>query len=173
VTTAPRATLALLLLALAGAAPAAAQFVPGATSPSQRNIRQQYSSSVLREYTELQDRWAEAVQKGDSHAAASLYSAAPMVLVDDAEPVTGPQEVEAWISGSSEMLRSLRAGINDFTASGSLAVANGSFTFEQRDEGGSVHVLTGTYVTVLAQENDRWKIRTQVFHVDPQANPSP
>lgn len=164
-----RIALPFALLLAAASSPAAAQMLPGARPVDARRERQQYTSYALREYTELLEKWSEALQKGDARSAARLYSEGALVMFDKGDPISGRPAVEQWITDSRDLLASLRTGVGDFLASGSLAYATGTFTFERRETDGSVRVHTGTYLAVLSEENGGWKVRSQVFHVEPAA----
>jgi len=168
----------LLPLALAlMSAPAAAQRLPGAppTDPAERGVaRHQYTQDVLRAHEALVRRWMEAWAEGDVKAVGRSYAETATVVFDAQEKAQGKGAVEQWLRRSVPEMSEVRTALTDFRASGALAYAYGTFSYQPRSAPGeSAAQVTGTYVAVLVEERGRWKYQTQVFIPDAPQAPAP
>lgn len=156
------------------ASPAAAQRVPGARGADGRGERQQYASSVLREYSRLIDQWQGAWRSKDLRALTRPYADDAVLLLPGQPALEGKDAIEAYFRERLPQLVEARVALNQFDASGSLAYTSGRYLLQTTDPQQGAQVSTGTYVAVLEGDGRNWKVLSQAFHPDPaEAVPAP
>ncbi len=160
-------TLALAaLLAGVGAAPAAAQAMPGGAPTDTRAHRRAFLSEVYQNVAALVEAWKAAWEGDDPRALAALYAQDAVLFPYEGEHAAGRAAVQALLTEQLARSRDLRSVMIDFTASGSLAYYAGRFTYTVQDPAGGTHVASGTYVLVMERDGSRWKIRSHVERPD-------
>lgn len=140
---------------------ASAQVVPGQGSLDWNRERAGYTADLLRDYNSLMSDWREAWQEGDTSSLAALYSEGAYFFTPDQQVIQGKQAIQRHHATGAPVL-DVRTGVSDFVASARLAYAVGPFWYQQ-EVAGEVRTISGTYITVMAREAGRWKIRSQVF----------
>ena len=161
----------ILCSALLVAAPMTthAQLVPGAPATDWDRARNEYSLSVLRQYNELINEWREKFEKGEASKAADYYSEQGRLILAGQPPLQGRDSIGGYFDSIDDNLVEIRTGLTDFVASDNVAYATGPIVYRFRDEAGATRTKVGTHVTVLARENRRWRIRTQVISYESES----
>lgn len=162
---------AVLSAALLAAAPATsyAQLVPGAPATDWDRARNEYSLTVLRQYNELINEWREKFERGEGDRAAEHYAEQGRLILAGQPPLQGRDSIRSYFDSIEEGLIEIRTGLTDFVASDNVAYATGPIVYRFRDGSGATRSRVGTHVTVLARENRRWRIRTQVISYESES----
>lgn len=162
---------AIFCSALLIAAPATtyAQLVPGAPTTDWDRARNEYSLSVLKQYNELINEWREKFERGEAQKAAEHYSEQGRLILAGQPPLQGRDSIGAYFDRIDESMVEIRTGLTDFVASDNVAYAMGPVVYRFRDESGATRSKVGTHVTVLARENRRWRIRTQILSYESES----
>lgn len=159
--------LALLQIVLA-LGTAHAQIVPGAPTTDWEREGHEYRAEILKAYNELIDDWRAAWERGDAKATTDFYSERGLLIVGDSASLEGRTAIKRYLEDVAPRTLEIRIGLRDFVTSERLAYARGTFYLELRVPAGmNKHVLTGTAVTVLVREGRRWRIRSQIFSLEP------
>lgn len=158
-------TLPFVLLSALSWSGASAQVVPGQSPVDWSRERREYTADILRDYNTTMTAWRAAWQRGDAASVAEFYSPAAYLFGPDQKVIQGKAAIQRHFAGGARML-DLRTGLSDFVASERLAYAAGPYWYQQ-EVAGEIQTISGTYVTVIVRESGRWKIRSQVFTLDP------
>ncbi len=161
-----------ILTCIAAASPqtAQAQDVPGGTRVDPGRSRREYTADALRDYNRFIAEWAEAWRQKDMRALLGRYSANPTVLLGDSVMIRGQIELQRFLDKELPDGSEMRLNITDFVAGEGLSYASGAFAFQRSPDAAPA---TGNYVMVLAEEQGRLKIRSQVFTPAPMFTPAP
>lgn len=150
-----RGVLAAVLLA--GAAPAAAQTLPGFRGDYDA-ARAQFRAYALGEFHEVLNEWVAAVNARETERALDLYVPAAYVQLDDrATSREAAREVlEEWIRS----IDVIRVGLRDFDASGSMSygMLNVIINASDPEQDGQAVMLF-----VMKRDGGDWKIRSQTL----------
>ena len=160
----PRSLLLAALL-LAGPAPALAQVVPGYNPPDLSRQLSRYRAESFQAINAALHSWGEAWRRRDAAGTAAFYTGDVTLLLPDGEMVQGRKSVQELLARTLPGMGDMHVGVTDFSVCETMAFALGRFWY-QTAGGGSEE---GTYVMVLRLENDRWRIRSQMFRRDPAA----
>jgi ketosteroid isomerase-like protein len=166
----PSRMLAVVAVLACMAAPAAAQDVPGGTRVDPGRSRREYTADALRDYNRFTAEWAEAWRQKDMRALLGRYSANPTILLGDSVVIRGQIELRRFLEKELPEGTEMRLSITDFVAGEGLSYASGAFAYQSTPD---ATPAVGTYVMVLAQEEGRLKIRSQVFAPAPAFTPAP
>jgi ketosteroid isomerase-like protein len=162
-----RLVLGLFLVTSAGSLDA--QVVPRAPTPDWERERREFTAEMLRDYNALIREWSDALVQGNARTVISLYAEGAYLLLPGGEPLQGREAIERFLTGRQVDVIELRTGLVDFSASARMAYALGPFWYQVRDPSGMLHTVTGTLVTVMIMERNRWRIRSHVFQPAPAA----
>ena len=156
------ATLAAAALLATTATPAAAQVMPFPDNDL-RGEQRAYRAELLRHAYGTLTEWNDALLRGDVDAAADLYTRNAGVLLPEATGlVQGQGAIEEALETALPTLTGLRVALTDASATDWQVFILGNFVYEA--DGAQ---RTGTHVTVLEGRGERWRIRSQVFRLDP------
>ncbi|MFQ5679290.1 MAG: YybH family protein [Gemmatimonadota bacterium] len=156
----------LMLLLVAG--PSAAQVIPGGSARDyqKRHDRRQmeFRGAVLRETTDVMQRWQNAWTSDAIRAVTRLYTEDAVLVPADGSPVVrGRQEIAAYLKRVLPKLGEITTSFQDFDVGGSLAFAMGSFSYVAPGRSVGTRRLKGQFVAVFRLESGHWRIRSQVF----------
>ena len=113
----------------------------------------------------LNDKWAAAFNKGDSHAVAELYTEDAYVLPAGGEMVHGRQALQGFWDGAMKQLGNAKLTTVDVQPLGSDAAREiGTFSFTTK--GDSPHEVDGKYVVVWRKINNQWKLATDIWNMN-------
>ncbi|HSJ14994.1 MAG TPA: hypothetical protein VK939_11295 [Longimicrobiales bacterium] len=155
----------LPLLCLPAPGALQAQHVPGGPTIDWDAAQNEFTRTVLREYSVLINQWRLSLSDPLRHRSASYYTDGAQLLMSGYPPVQGRDSIGAFLARLAPDLIELRTGISDFMASDRLAFATGPLIFTQREGSDTISVI-GSHVTVLVREGRRWRIRSQVLNYD-------
>ena len=113
----------------------------------------------------LNDRWADAFNKGDAAAVAAMYTADAYLLPAGAEMVKGRPAIEGFWRQSMQQLGDVKCRTIDVKPLGSSAAREiGTCSFKtkgQTPQGGSLK-----YAVVWQKEGGRWKLLQDIWNSD-------
>lgn len=155
-------SLALAALLLAGPVQAVAQVVPGYNPPDLSRQLSRYRAESFQEINAALHSWGEAWRRGDARGTAGFYTGDATLLLPDGEMLQGRKAVEEALARTVPGTGEMHVGVTDFSVCETMGFALGRYWFRNA-AGGSEE---GSYVTVLRLENDRWRIRSQMFRRD-------
>jgi len=113
----------------------------------------------------LSDEWAEAFNKGDSHAVAELYTEDAYVLPAGGEMVHGRQAIQGFWDNAMKQLGNSRLTTIDVQPLGPDSAREiGTFSFKTK--GNAPEVVNGKYVVVWRKMNDQWKLATDIWNMN-------
>ena len=106
-------------------------------------------------------RWAEALGRGDAAAIAALYTADGKLLPANGNVVSGrPAIQEYWQGAISSGFKAVTLTTVEVEACGNTAYEVGKYTVP--GEGGQV-LDTGDYVVIWKREKDGWKLHRDTW----------
>lgn len=112
----------------------------------------------------------DALQRGDSTAAALLYDEQGMTMPPSIPASVGRGEIQKGFAGMfREMsIREMKLEIGDVVASGDLAVETGRFEWTVVPKKGKPMTERGKYVVAWRRQPDgSWKLYRDIFNYDP------
>jgi uncharacterized protein (TIGR02246 family) len=140
-----RAILVLTGLMLAAAPPAMAQ-----------------SKATMQQ---LNDRWADAFNKGDAAAVAAMYTADAYVLPAGAEMIKGRPAIEAMWRQNMQQIGNVKCTTIDVKPLGSSAAGEiGTCTFKTKAQPPQDGALK--YAVVWRKEGGQWKLLQDIWNSD-------
>lgn len=155
------ATLCLLVLPVLPAA-ARAQ-APGYQGPDARQIRAEYRAEMIWEMNAVVDAWAKAWGRKDLDALADLYTEEAVIFDADGRAARGHAAVRDWLGERLPAWNAAEAYLQDFEASGGMAMAHSTYRIEVDRATRSAGEITGDMITVFLLRGGDWRIRSQVF----------
>lgn len=160
----PSLLVLLPVLALAALPSRAAAQAPGYKGPDARQLRAEYRAEVVWQMNQLMADWAEAWGKDDVDALARLYTDEAVVFpAEGGEPIRGSEAIRAWIAGAVAGQGNAEAYLQDFEASGGMAMAQSTYRIRLTGGGSTRGEATGQMITILLLQGNRWRIRSQIF----------
>lgn len=151
----------LLWPTLAGGAHA--QVAPGSDGMRADRFRAEYYAEVLEGVNRALEAWGEVLSNDRIDDLAELYAENAVLVSLDGETARGRDGVVRHLTGALPGLGRVDAFMQDFDASGALAVVYGSYMLERRLEDGTVDPSAGELFTVLVRDGRSWRIRFQSF----------
>jgi uncharacterized protein (TIGR02246 family) len=139
----PRIALALLAVTLATPLPSSAQSGPRA------------------EIDKAVQAWMKAFNAGDIPAVAALYTKDALLMAPGADPVTGPEGVQAAFGPVAQSREQMQLTTTDVTASGSGALETGKWVMTSRD---GKHLDHGPYLVFYRKEGGKWLIYRDIWN---------
>lgn len=113
----------------------------------------------------LNDEWAAAFNKGDSHAVAQLYTEDAYILPAGAEMVHGRQAIQGFWDNTMKQLGDGKLTTVDVQPLGPDAAREiGTFSFKTK--GNAPQQVNGKYVVIWRKVNDRWKLATDIWNMN-------
>ena len=113
---------------------------------------------------QLNDRWADAFNKGDAAAVAAMYTADAYVLPAGAEMVKGRPAIEAMWRQNMRQIGNVNATI-DVKPLGSAAAAEiGTCSFKTKAQPPQDGALK--YAVVWRKEGGQWKLMQDIWNSD-------
>jgi ketosteroid isomerase-like protein len=115
---------------------------------------------------ELDQKWVEALKKGDLDWVEAIYLSDGLLLPPNAPPVEGPSAiVEIWKSYVGLPNVAIDFGPNrvEASSSGDLAYDYGWYTFGFDSDKGRVEDK-GKYVVVWKNVDGKWKVAADIFN---------
>src|SRR5436189_5226184 len=114
---------------------------------------------------QLNDRWAEAVNKGDANAVAAMYTADAYVLPAGAEMVKGRPAIEAMWRQNMQQIDNVKCTTIDVKPLGSSAAGEiGRCTFKTKVQPPQDGALK--YAVVSRKEGRQWKLLQDIWTSD-------
>lgn len=160
-------TLSLVaVLVLGGAGFARAQALPGARPSDTRQEMRDFNAESLRGVSQMLAEWRGAWARHDVRATARYYTDDALLQIGDRKPLQGREAIESGFGGILSTTGVIQVGVEDFSASGNIAYAFGSFWY-QAEEGEAAPAVEGRYVMVFRRDGRNWKIRSQMFSAAP------
>jgi uncharacterized protein (TIGR02246 family) len=139
-----RAVLAVCALALVAPLPAAAQ-----------------SGGHRAEIDKAVQAWQKAFNAGDIPAVAAFYTKDALLMPPGADPVTGPEGVQAAFAGIAKTREQMQLTTTDVTGSGTTALETGTWVMTSQD---GKHLDHGKYLVFYKKEGGRWKIYRDIWN---------
>jgi ketosteroid isomerase-like protein len=139
-----------------------AQVRPIVQSTAERD-QMRFNAEMMEDYQGLIRNWSAAMGRGDTRAAAALYTDNAVMIPEPGQMAAGRREIEQALVEMNSRWRNLRIGLLDFEASGSLMYGLGRYVYEE-GVGEGTSTVTGTYVLVLHRGGRNLRIRSQTFH---------
>jgi uncharacterized protein (TIGR02246 family) len=139
-----RAVLALCALALVAPLPAAAQ-----------------GGGPRAEIDKAVQAWQKAFNAGDIPAVAAFYTKDALLMPPGADPVTGPEGVQAVFAPVAKTREQMQLTTTDVTGSGTTALETGKWVMTSRD---GKHLDHGQYLVFYKKEGGRWKIYRDIWN---------
>jgi uncharacterized protein (TIGR02246 family) len=140
----PRAVLAVCALALVAPLPAAAQ-----------------GGSPRAEIDKAVQAWQKAFNAGDIPAVAAFYTKDALLMPPGADPVTGPEGVQAVFAPVAKTREQMQLTTTDVTGSGTTALETGKWVMTSQD---GKHLDHGKYLVFYKKEGGRWKIYRDIWN---------
>jgi len=114
---------------------------------------------------QLNDRWADAFNKGDAAAVAAMYTADAYVLPAGAEMVKGRPAIEAMWRQNMQQIGNVKCTTIDVKPLGSSAVGEiGTCTFKTKAQPPQDDALK--YAVVWRKEGGQWKLLQDIWNSD-------
>ncbi|MGD2068854.1 MAG: nuclear transport factor 2 family protein [Gemmatimonadota bacterium] len=158
-----RLAVAFGLLALPVLPAVARAQVPGYQGPDARQIRAEYRAEMIWQMNAVVDAWAKAWGRDDLDALADLYVEEAVIFDADGRAARGRGDVRAWLGDRLPAWNAAEAYLQDFEASGGMAMAHSSYRIEVDRATRATGEITGDMVTVFLLRGGDWRIRSQVF----------
>jgi uncharacterized protein (TIGR02246 family) len=110
--------------------------------------------------------FVDALRRGDTKAAASVYAETARLLPPSADLIEGREAIEAfWQAGLHAGIADLRLEVVDVQSRDRMAYEIGLYALELRPAAGGTVVDRGRYVLVLEQESDgAWRRTVEMFN---------
>jgi uncharacterized protein (TIGR02246 family) len=113
----------------------------------------------------LNDRWAEAFNKGDAATIAAMYSADAYVLPAGAEMIKGRQAIEAMWRQNMQQIDNIKCTTIDVKPLGGSAASEiGRCTFKTKAQPAQDDALK--YAVVWRKEGGQWKLLQDIWNAD-------
>ena len=113
----------------------------------------------------LNDKFAQAFNKGDAAGVAALYTAEAVILPPGAEMMKGRSAIQAFWKGATEQLGDGKLTTVDVKPLGSESAQEiGTFTF--RTKGPQPQEVTGKYVVIWEKVGGDWKLATDIWNTN-------
>jgi uncharacterized protein (TIGR02246 family) len=111
----------------------------------------------------LSAKWAEAMNRGDSATAASLF-ASDAVLLSVSGKATGDEEIEAEAKQAHNMGLSVTTTVDDVKplATGQMMLVTGTFQLSFSNNP-ATKTAQGNWLRLIEKEGSEWKILAQSF----------
>jgi uncharacterized protein (TIGR02246 family) len=114
---------------------------------------------------QLNDRWADAFNKGDAAAVAAMYTADAYVLPADAEMIKGRSAIEAMWRQNMQQIGNVKCTTIDVKPLGSSAAGEiGTCTFKTKAQPPQDGALK--YAVVWRKEGGQWKLLQDIWNSD-------
>jgi uncharacterized protein (TIGR02246 family) len=140
----PRAVLAVCALALAAPLPAAAQ-----------------GGGPRADIDKAVQAWQKAFNAGDIPAVAAFYTKDALLMPPGADPVTGPEGVQAVFAPVAKTREQMQLTTTDVTGSGTTALETGKWVMTSQD---GKHLDHGQYLVFYKKQGGRWKIYRDIWN---------
>jgi uncharacterized protein (TIGR02246 family) len=113
----------------------------------------------------LNDKFAEAFNKGDATAIAAMYTDDAVVLPPGSEMVKGKSAIQAYWKKSSEQLGDIKLVTVDVKPLGNIAAREiGTFTLKTKAQ--PPQDVAGKYVVVWRKTGREWKLDTDIWNTN-------
>jgi uncharacterized protein (TIGR02246 family) len=113
----------------------------------------------------LNDKFAQAFNKGDAAGVAALYTEEAVILPPGAEMMKGRSAIQAFWKGAADQLGEGKLITVDVKPLGSEAAQEiGTFSF--RTKGSQPQEVTGKYVVVWEKVGGDWKLATDIWNTN-------
>ncbi len=113
----------------------------------------------------LNDQWAAAFNKGDSHAIAELYTEDAYVLPAGSEMAHGRQALQGFWDSAMKQLGDAKLTTVDVQPLGPDAAREiGTFSFKTK--GNAPQDVSGKYVVVWRKINNQWKLAADIWNMN-------
>jgi uncharacterized protein (TIGR02246 family) len=123
------------------------------------------SAQSKAEMQKLNDKWAEAFNKGDAAAVAAMYTEDAYLLPAGAEMVKGRSAIEGFWRQSMQQLGDVKCTTIDVKAlGGSAAREIGTCGFKTKGQPPQAGALK--YAVVWQKEGGRWKLLQDIWNSD-------
>jgi len=114
---------------------------------------------------QLNDRWADAFNKGDAAAVAAMYTADAYVLPAGAEMIKGRPAIEAMWRQNMQQIGGVKCTTIDVKPLGSSAAGEiGTCTFKKKAQPPQDGALK--YAIVWRKEGGQWKLLQDIWNSD-------
>jgi len=114
---------------------------------------------------QLNDRWADAFNKGDAAAVAAMYTADAYVLPAGAEMIKGRPAIEAMWRQNMQQIGNVKCTTIDVKPLGSSAAGEiGTCTFKTKAQPPQDGALK--YAVVWRKEGGQWKLLHDIWNSD-------
>jgi len=113
----------------------------------------------------LNDRFAEAFNKGDAAALAAMYTDDAFVLPAGAPMVRGRDAIQSFWKGGAEQLEGMQLTTLDVLPLGNDA-AREIGTFILKTKGQSPKELKGKYVVIWQRVGTSWRVATDIWNAN-------
>jgi uncharacterized protein (TIGR02246 family) len=113
----------------------------------------------------LNEKFAEAFNRGDTAAVAAMYTDNAFVLPPGSEMVKGREGAQSFWKGAAEQLGALKLTAVDVKPLGSEA-AREVGTFSAKTKGQAPQDVAGKYVVIWERAGGEWKIATDIWNAD-------
>jgi len=114
--------------------------------------------------------WEKAFNAGDIPAVAAYYTRDALLMAPGADPVTGPEGVQAAFAPIAQSREQLQLTPTDVTGSGAGALESGKWVMTSKD---GKHLDHGVYMVFWKKDGGSWKIYRDIWNSSmPAASPS-
>ncbi len=145
-----------------------AQTLPG--QPRSRDRweveKARYRALMLERVSVTISEWQDAWDADKADDLAALYTENGFLLLSESE-VQGRPSIQEYFEGVLPEMGSLSFSMTEFEAAGSLAMIVAAYGYSLREDGSPQEYVSGRCIAVLEEENDEWRIRSQIFRPQP------
>jgi ketosteroid isomerase-like protein len=110
--------------------------------------------------------WRTAWGRGEPDVLAEQYTEDALLVMPEGTPLRGRALIERYFVDQMPALGTVRVSQMDFHSSGRLAFMAGPLIYDIARRDRAFMDVMGMHLTVLARDDDRWRIRLQVFRAD-------
>jgi uncharacterized protein (TIGR02246 family) len=105
--------------------------------------------------------WQKAFNAGDIPTVAAFYTKDALLMPPGADPVTGPEGVQAAFAPIAKTREQIQLTTTDVTGSGTTALETGKWVMTSQD---GKHLDHGQYLVFYKKEGGRWKIYRDIWN---------
>ena len=114
---------------------------------------------------QMQDKLAEALNKGDAAAAAEIYAEDAHLLPPGAEMIQGRENIQKYWQAAMEGVQDVKLTAEDVEALSDEAVREiGSFSLKTKGE--QAQEVIGKYVIIWEKDGDEWQAKTDIWNMN-------
>jgi ketosteroid isomerase-like protein len=110
--------------------------------------------------------WRGAWNSDDLESLSDVYSESALLILPQGDPIRGRDPIKRHFEANLPLLGRVQLSQSDFHASGRMAFMSGPFSYNLREETGTVRQVTGVHLTVFLREGKHWRIVSQIFKAE-------